>query len=264
MNHTQLATKLITLLIPFCVACGGGDDDPGGTAGTSGSGGGGGSGGSGSGNPYSGKTYLLDMRDRYWNEPRGAVLEFAPYVRGFILEVSGDSTSSYNVKAGTLELNVDGEDPPPAPVQDLCSPTGMLTASGVKIGPDDFKMNIRHLSEDLNAHATVRELTFDNIYPSGMDLRLGEFSATLDARDIAHLFTQLVGAGMTPTPEMLCDALETEISPPAPCAPCAHDGVAMCLTLTANNFEAVETTIALQDVTEATAMSAACQGGLSN
>lgn len=257
MNQTHLATKLITLLLPFCMACGG--DDDGGDGGTAGSGGG------GSTNPYSGKTYLLDMRDRYWDEPRGAVLEFAPYVRGFIIEVSGDSLSSYSAKVGPLELNVNDENPPPAPAQDLCSPTGMLPASGTDIGPGDFKMNVRHLSEDLSAIATVRALTFKNIYPSATgDVRAGEFSATLDAREIAHLFTQLVGAGQIPTPEMLCDALETEISPPAPCEPCPHDGVAMCLTLTAKSFEAVETTLALQDVTEATAMTAACTGGLSN
>ena len=260
MNHTHLATKLITLLIPFCVACSdGGDDDPGGTAGT---GGGGGSGGGGSANPYSGKTYLLEMRDRYWAEPQAAVLEFAPYVHGFILQMSGDSLTSYSARVGTLQLNVDDADPPPPPVQDLCSPTGTISASSTNIGPDDFKMNIRHLSEDLNAHATVRALTFNNIYPSGTDARAGTFAATLDARDIAHLFTQLVGTGDVPTPTDLCSALETELADPVPCQPCPHDGETWCLTLTANNFESVESPIALQEVSEATAMSAACQGGL--
>jgi hypothetical protein len=259
MNQTHLATKLITLLIPFCVACSDGGDDDGGNGGTAGTGG---SGGGGSTNPYSGKTYLLEFAERHWDQPRGAAQEFAPYVRGFILQVSGDSLSSYSAKIGTLQLNVDDADPPPPAVQDLCSPTGTLTASGTNIGPGDFKMNIRHLDEDLNAHATVRALTFNNIYPSGMDAREGEFAATLDAREIAHLFTQLVAMGDVPTKEMLCDTLLSDFS--VACAPCPHDNEPWCLTLTAVNFEAVETTIALQDVSEATAMSAACQGGLSN
>src|SRR5688572_4397323 len=112
MNQKHsLATKLLTLFIPFCVACSGGDDD----GGDNGTGGMGGGGGGGATNPWDGKTYLVEMKNCYWTEPRGeVVLDFAPYVPGFLLEVSGASTSSYDVKVATLLPNADRADPPPA------------------------------------------------------------------------------------------------------------------------------------------------------
>ena len=258
LQHS-LAAKLLTLFIPLCVACSGGDDD-------GGDDGGGGTGGGGAANPWNGKTYILQMKSSYWSEPRGQiVLDFADYVPGFLLEISGATTSSYTAKVAPLVPNPDHADPAPMQ-QDKCTQPAMINAAENTIGPSDFPMNIRHLDDmvNLNVYATVRGLKFDKtLVGNGVAEKEGAFEATLDARDIAVLFTQLVGAGETPTPQMLCDALGDmeKVNPPAPCQPCPHDGAAMCLTLKAVRFNAVETTARIEDVTLDATKAPNCMGG---
>lgn len=253
MKLHLLASKLLTLLLPFCVACSGGDDDDGGD-------------GTPTANEWNGKTYLVEFAERHWSEPRGqVVLDFAPYVPGFLLEVNGTSTSSYDVKAGTLALDVDDTDPPA--MQDTCNPTSTISGAGNVISAAAFPMNIRHLAEDLNVSATVRNLKFTDVLPVGGVVGMdGKFEATLDARDVAPLFTQLVGAGETPTAQMLCDTLSNreKVDPPAPCQACPHDGAVMCLTLKAEAFGASETSLRITDVSQQASQATACQGGLSD
>ena len=255
MNQRQiLGGKLLTLLIPFCVACSGGDDD--------------GDDAPAATNEWNGKTYIVEMRDRDWSEPQGAVLEFAPYVRGFLFKVEGESSDSYNVTVGTLELNVNNADPPPAAKQDMCNPTAVLTGAGNAVGPGTMPMNIRHLDEDLSADTKAYNLAFTKIFPQaglatqpdGVTSKEGTFQGTLDARDIAPLFTDL---GMNPTKEDLCAALADPmtVSPPAPCEPCP-DGQVWCLTLKAVNFGAKESPIPLATVPASVTSDPMCQGGL--
>jgi hypothetical protein len=209
---------------------------------------------------WDGKTYLVTLMLRHWVEPRGeVVVEFAPYARGFLLEVSGASTDSYRVKLAPLMPDVDETDPPPT--QDPCSPTSSFAASGNSIGLQAFGMNIRHFREDLNVYATVRSLQFVDALPmNGVVSHEARFAATLDARDIAPLFTQL---SPNPAPAELCDALAS-LDLPVPCEPCPHDGASWCVTIEATAFGVEETTLEIQNVSEAALDDPACQGGRSD
>jgi hypothetical protein len=245
----QLVGKLLCMLLPFCVACSdGGDDGDDAPAPT---------------NEWNGKTYLVELITRNWTQPTDVVLDFAPYVRGFLFSVSGTSSDDYNVTLGTLTLNADDTDPPPAPAQDMCNPTGTLKGSGNVIGPSDVKLNIRHLGEgtNLNVYATARKFTLTNVLPTGgVASTAGKFQATLDAREIYPLFTAL---DETPTAELLCQEL-AELAHPAPCEPCPHDNQPWCLTLIAETppLGAAESSIVLQPVSDDASRAASCMGGL--
>jgi hypothetical protein len=243
----QLLGMLFTFLVPFSVACSSGDDagddDPVAPA----------------ANPWNGKTYLLEVSERYWSEPRGAVSEFVPYVRGFLIQVNGQTIDSYQATIATLKLNAADVDPPPAPEQDLCNPTVTLNGTGNTIA-GAIQMNIRHLTENLSVIANARNFSLVNVLPTDETLA-SSFTGTLDAREISLLFTQI---DADPTPEQLCTELG-KLEPPAPCQACPQDGQNWCLTLKAEHsrtFRAVETNLVIKPVTEADARAAACTGKL--
>jgi hypothetical protein len=241
----QLVGKFFTLLLPFCVACSSGDDGDDAPAPTA--------------NAWNGKTYLLEVKSRYWAEPRGAVTEFEPYVRGFLIQVNGESADSYQATVATLKLNPQEIDPPPAPEQDLCNPTATVNGTG-NLMSGELRMNIRHQTENLSVITTARNFSLVNVLPTSETLE-SSFSGTLDAREISLLFTQI---DADPTPEQLCTELG-KLEPPAPCQVCPQDGQNWCLTLKATHsrdFRAVETNLTIKPVSEADAMVPACTGKL--
>jgi hypothetical protein len=203
--------RLAFVVAPFVVACGGDDD------------------GSSDSNEWTGRTYELSIGERSWREPQGAINDIKDYVPQFLLEVQGESSESFEVLTAT------GKDDQ----QDPCNPTASLPGSGNTIGPAEFPLRIKHLREDIVVDATLYDWTLTQALPEGgVVSEAGSFSATLDGRDVAPLFTQI---DSDPTPDELCAALE-QLSPPAPCQACPHDDEVYCLTLTAEKVGLTEVT----------------------
>jgi len=195
---------------PGIVACGGGDDPS-----------------PSSSNEWSGHTYALSIGDRNWTEPRGVITDIKDYVPQFFFEVHGDSATSFDVTTATGHGDV----------QDPCTVTGTLPGSGNAIGPADFPLRIKHLREDIVVQATLHNLSFVQALPTGGTASVtGAFSATLDARDVAPLFTQI---DADPTADDLCSTL-AQLSPPVDCQACPQDGALYCLTLKAEKIGATE------------------------
>jgi hypothetical protein len=199
----------LLMTAPGVVACGG--DDP----------------SSSSSNEWNGHTYTLSIGDRSWTEPRGVITDIKDYVPQFIFEVQGDSATSFDVMTATAHGDT----------QDPCTVTGSLPGSGNAIGPADFPLRIKHLREDIVVQATLRDLSFEQALPTaGVVSVTGTFSATLDARDVAPLFTQI---DSDPTADDLCTAL-AQLSPPVACQACRHDDAMYCLTLKAEKIGATQ------------------------
>lgn len=178
-------------------------------------------------NEWSGRTYALSIGDRSWTEPRGVITDIKDYVPQFLFEVHGDSDTSFDVTTATARSDV----------QDPCNKVSSLPGSGNAIGPADFPLRIKHLREDIVVQATLRNLSFKQVLPTGGAVSaVGTFAATLDARDVAPLFTQI---DSDPTPDELCTAL-SQLSPPVDCQACPHDGELYCLTLKAEKIGATE------------------------
>jgi hypothetical protein len=205
--------RLVFLVAPLLVACGGDDD------GTE----------SSDANEWNGRTYVLNIGERSWREPSGVINDIKDYVPQFLFEVQGESSDSFEVVTATAK-----EDE-----QDPCNVTGSLPGAGNTIGPGDFALRIKHLREDIVVQATLHDFTLKEALPTGdVVSESGSFSATLDGRDVAPLFTQI---DSDPTPDELCTALE-QLSPPAPCQACPHDDEVYCLTLTAEKVGLTELT----------------------
>jgi hypothetical protein len=212
MNLKSMSGLCLLLLAvaPCLVACGGGDDPS-----------------PSKSNEWNGHTYSLSIGDRSWTEPRGVIGDIKDYVPEFIFEVHGDSPTSFDVTTATAH----------ADVQDPCTVTGTLPGSANAIGPADFPLRIKHLREDIVVQATLHDLSFVQALPTGgVASATGTFSATLDARDVAPLFTQI---DSDPTADDLCVAL-AQLSPPVACQACPHDGATYCLTLEAEKIGATE------------------------
>lgn len=210
--------RLTFVVAPFLVACGA----------------------DGESNEWSGRTYALNIGERSWREPQGAINDIKDYVPQFLLEVQGESRDAFEVLMAT------GKDDE----QDPCNPTASLPGSPNAIGPSEFPLRIEHLREEIVVNATLRDWKLTQALPvGGVVSETGSFSATLDGRNVAPLFTQI---DSDPTPDELCAALE-QLSPPAPCEACPHDGEVYCLTLTAENVALTEVTgTTITEIDEAT------------
>lgn len=210
MNFKSTYWFCLLLAAPYVVACGGGDDPS-----------------PSKSNEWNGHTYTLSIGDRNWTEPRGVITDIKDYVPQFVFEVHGDSAASFDVTTATAH----------ADVQDPCTVTGSLPGSGNAIGPADFPLRIKHLREDIVVQATLHDLSFVQALPTaGVVSTTGTFSGTLDARDVAPLFTQI---DADPTADDLCATL-AQLSPPVPCQACPQDGAAYCLTLKAEKLGALQ------------------------
>jgi hypothetical protein len=214
---------LLLVAAPCVVGCGGGNDPS-----------------PSKSNEWDGHTYSLSIGDRSWTEPRGVINDIKDYVPEFFFEVHGDSATSFDVTTATAHSDV----------QDPCTVTGSLPGAANAIGPGDFPLRIKHLREDIVVQATLHDLTFVDALPTaGVVSTTGKFSATLDARDVAPLFTQI---DSDPTADDLCSTLG-QLSPPVACEACPQDGEAYCLTLKAEKIGATDSDgTTIEPITEPT------------
>lgn len=209
--RATLVRFAVTALVPLAVSCSGGEeDDP--------------------KNPWSDRTYLLEVPGTHWSEPPQIGNEIGDFVPKFMLRIQGSAPDSFQVLVGTADANG---------AQNTCNPTALFqaTSSGspnVQIGPGAFPVHLQHPTQDVAVDATIHELTLTNILPDGAALaEEGELTAMVDARELYPLFTLLP----EPSPDAVCAALD---SFNAACAPCPHDSEAYCLALKAVRLGASE------------------------
>lgn len=203
-----------------------------------------------SSNPWQGHTYLLNVPDTHWTQPKNVGKDIGPFVPKFLLGVNGSTGTTLDVLLGTSDASG---------VQDLCNPTTSLPSTAQypdsQLGPADAMLFIRDATHGKSVLATARELTIKNALP-GTDTTLspGEFSATVDLRELYSLFYLLTD----PTADSVCTALAQAGTP---CAACPQDGAAYCLTLKAIQLAAT----ALTDVTvqgvDSADLGASCEDG---
>ena len=193
-------------------------------------------------NQWNGQTYLLDVTEVQWSEPRGIGKEIDLFVPNFLMRIEGESPDSFDVFMATAKA--DG-------TQDMCNLTRTLTANGsapgAVIGPDEFPLHIEHADEEIEmtVDGLVYDFTFTDTLPNGNTMSTsGELTATMDFRDLYELFTLLID----PTPESVCVALEESYG--KPCAPCPNDGQPYCLTIKAIELGAVPSSTEIEPVSE--------------
>jgi len=182
--------------------------------------------------------------DGAWFEPDPAIgREFGPYVPDFLLRIDQSAGTGH---VATLGAANDG-------TQNLCNPTGKINGTGTypsaTFGPIPFPLHIinpvdeEDPADDVVLTMTVDNLTFENVLPNGGTPAEGTFSATLRAHEVYPLLTQLIGS----SPDVFCDALMSSYE--VPCEPCPMTGEPYCVTLTAIDVGAVETTTVIEPVT---------------
>lgn len=222
-------------------------DDPGmGTAGvTGGTGAGGNAGAAGTAAAWdAGNTYLLTVPVNNWATPRNVGGEIGAYVPQFVIAVDSRMGNVANLSLGTAS----------AGMQDMCGPTAAATTAATavypqsQIGPINLPMHLIKTNPDTGAqeaivHATAYNFTLSNALPGDGNAKDGQLDATMDIREIYPMFTQL---SADPTPEKVCNALESGFE--APCQACPSDGQVWCLSLQALGLEAALANLTLQPV----------------
>jgi hypothetical protein len=193
-------------------------------------------------NAWSENTYVLDIASENWYEPRGIGGDIDDFVPRFLLHADSGAPEDFGVTVAPGKET--GE-------QDLCSATRVLRATSSPpsstLGPSEYSLFIQHVSEPVSVVGTVYDLTMKNVLPDGDRIsEVGEFSATMDFRDLYPLFTLIVN----PTPEAVCTTLEDSYG--VPCTACPNDGGPYCLTVKANGLGATPTSTALAPVGDVT------------
>lgn len=189
-------------------------------------------------NPWSGKTYLLDLEVRDWSEPRGIGADIDPFVPTFMLRADGDDPEVFGVMTGTLDL---------MGAQDTCTKTAVLDATASPpssvIGPSEFAIHIQHTDEPIAVNGVIHGLTLTDVLPNGGAIsEIGTLEGMMDFRQIYHLFTLIENA----TPESVCTVLEDTYE--VPCTACPGDEEPFCLTIKATGIGAVPTDMVIEPV----------------
>jgi hypothetical protein len=174
-------------------------------------------------NPWNGTTYLLDIESEDWSEPRGIGSEIDEFVPSFLLRVDGDAPDKFDVTVATADL--EGE-------QDPCNPTSVFGATAsppaMTLGPTRYSLFIKHTVEPVAVEGTIYDLTIKDVLPDGNTASsVGEFSATMDFRELYPLFRLIID----PTADKVCTLLTDSYD--SACAPCPNDGEPYCLTVKA-------------------------------
>lgn len=195
---------------------------------------------------WAGKTYLLDVPTKHWNQPSNknvaqAVGEFVPQ---FLISVSGAGSSETALVA---TANSDGS-------QSLCDSTHSVSLSESKF-PDsaftipEFSIRLTRTDSDsgksATVRATIRNLAFTNLLPNADDTPRtdGSFSAIGDMADLAPLFFMQDN----PTGDSICTMLASD-QYVTPCATCAFNNETHCLTVGAVQLGAQVTTTSVKQV----------------
>jgi hypothetical protein len=189
-------------------------------------------------NPWNGKTYLLDLQERDWAEPRGIGRDVDPFVPTFMLRVDSDARDAFPVTVGTLDLTG---------AQDACTKTAVLDATAsppsAVIGPSAFGIHLEDEDDGIAVNGVIHNLVLTDVLPNGDAIsEIGTLEGMMDFRELYHLFTLIDD----PTPERVCQVLFDELD--VPCEPCP-DAEPFCLTVMANRIGAVPTDMVIEPIT---------------
>lgn len=209
MRTRLLASVLFLVVSPLVVGCGSDSKKP-----------------TLSNSPWAGKTYLLNIPDTRWKEPRGSDgntgvgAEIGPFVPKMIFTLE-NGTDGVDVRLGTSDAQG---------VQNTCNPTTKTKAAAPEkqIGPVTTRL---HITNNVGAalFATAHDLTLTNILSETPDAptQSGQFAARLDVREVTSLFYQL---GKNATADVVCETLLESFK--VSCIACP-DGQSYCLNLLA-------------------------------
>ncbi len=255
MISRRLLPILTTLaLASLAVACSSDESDGSDTTATGGStsdpvGGTGGAGTVPADYSWENKTFYMKIPKTRWSAPGQVGAEVGDFVPPFLLSVGACTAAGCSVTIGTA-INPDPAlVPQPERTQELCNTTmvaAIVTASpttAISIGPMDFPMYIRHYVENFAVQATVRNMLITNVLPMpGATVPSGIFTAVVDIREIASMFTEL---GDQATPDGVCNALP---SLGAQCEPCP-DLANYCISMRGEMLVAEEFAGAFKTIT---------------
>lgn len=170
---------------------------------------------------WAGSTYLVQIQQYDWAEPRAITSD--PFVNqivpDFLLGVEAGAGDELKVTLATAEG-----------AQDLCNQTTLVSTTrasypDVQIAAPQFPMRMTNPDANITVRTTIRNLRFTNVLPGG-DEKRGELSAEVDVREVYPLFTLIPNA----MPDSVCASLG-QVG--APCAACSADSKPYCLTLRA-------------------------------
>jgi hypothetical protein len=191
-----------------------------------------------------GKTYLFDapnIGQQYWTKPKN--FGAGSYVPQFFFKIeAGSGTDDLSI---TMAPGYNNQ-------QDLCSQTTQVTASGasypsVEISASTFPMRIEDFSV---AHAmvvpsTAHDVVFTDILPGDSEATDGRLDATVDIAELYPLFFQV------PEPrdkDTVCATLKSGSSGSVTCQTCNFNNQPYCLSLTAVQIGATETSTPIKQV----------------
>ena len=238
-TERTFAFLMILALLPAAAACGSDSESTPADGST---------GGAGNAQPVSwdNTTYKLQIPSSSWSEPQGVGAEISDFVPPFLLSVATCANDTCGLMLGTADS---------AGAQQMCNATVNTNATGtppaVQIGPLDFPMYIKHVSQDVSVYATAYDLTITNVLPSSNGIATaGELAATMDVRELYPMFTMVV----IRTPDTVCEAFASQ---GADCTACA-DGQPYCLTLKAIRLGAIEIPDLTLEAVDSAATGAEC------
>lgn len=193
-----------------------------------------------------GRTFLLEVPQTNWREPRNVGSEIGPYVPYFLLSIGGTAEAPSVTLGGTYDAT--------GATQDLCTPTwtGPLSVTqfpNATVTVPAFPAFIRVQDEAemvyISRQITIHQLNLVNVLPVGSTpSTAGQLTATMDLDESYPLFykpPQESGAAACNT---LMEALGV------PCELCAHSGATSCLTLKAVGIGAREVSVTVQEVAQ--------------
>lgn len=194
---------------------------------------------------WAGKTYLLDIPPKHWNQPSNknvaqAVGDFVPQ---FLISLSGSAGSETALFATASNG-----------AQDKANSTRQVTLSKSKFPDSEMVINefpIRFSRTDdstgktVNVCATIRDLTFTNILPGENDTPRndGKFSATGYMGPLAPLFF----LQDNPTADSICTMLGGD-QYQVPCQKCSFNGENHCLTIGAVQLGSTSSSASVEQV----------------
>jgi len=178
-----------------------------------------------------------------WTEPPGGVASaIGGDVPQFLIGVAAGSGNDLTI---TLTTAING-------VQDMCSPTTQVPASGVnypniEISAPNFPIHVVVTPPnppDRQAESTAHNVFFKNILPGDTAAKDGELDATVDASELYTLFYQLTNA----TKDNICAQLDSIANTTGLCKVCDFNQLPYCLTLHVVQIGATQTPTAIVPV----------------
>lgn len=190
-----------------------------------------------------GKTYLFDapnVSSQNWTKPKN--FDAGPYIPQFFFKVEAGTGSDLAITMATGYDNT----------QELCTPTTQVTTSGanypsIEISAQSFPMHIEDFSPKHPAEvsSTAHDVRFTDILPGDEEATDGRIDAVVDIAEIYPLFFQV------PEPrdkDSVCSTLKSGSSGSVTCQTCSFNNEPYCLSLTAVQIGATETSTQIKQV----------------